>query len=56
MINKILTAFNKVKPVLIMLALCIGVVYLIIEFTNDTKNKNPTKIKSIGTVQIEQQK
>lgn len=55
-INKILAVFNKLKPIIIMLALCIGVVYLIVEFTSGTKNKNPTKIKSIGTVQIDQQK
>ncbi len=55
-LNKILDVFNKLKPILIITALCIGVVYLIFEFTNGTQNKNPTKIKSIGTVQIEQQK
>lgn len=56
MMNKILYVFNKLTPLLIMLALCIGIVYLIVDFTSDTKKQNPTKIKSIGTIQIDQKK
>lgn len=51
-LNKIIEVFNKVKLPLIMLVLCIGVIYLIVTLTYKPKTENPTKIKSIGTVQI----
>lgn len=52
-LNKILWIFNKVTPVLIMLALSVGVIYLVITLTEKDKAKEPTKIKTIGTVQID---
>ncbi len=51
-LNKILSIFNKVKPIFIMLVLSIGIVYLIITYTKTNKAQQPTKINAIGTEQI----
>lgn len=51
-LNKIVFIFNKIKLILIMSVLCIGVVYLIVTLTNKPKMEDPTKINSIGTFQI----
>ena len=51
-INKIWDIFNKIKPFLIMILLSIGVIYIVITFTNKEENKEPTRIKSIGILEI----
>lgn len=52
LINKIIKVFNKIKGVIIMIILCIGIIYLIVILTAKPKLEDPTKIKSIGTLQI----
>lgn len=51
-LDKILESLKKIIPTLTMIALCIGVVYLIITLTQTNKEEKPTKINAIGTENI----
>lgn len=46
--KKILKMFNKIKGIIILLILCIGVIFLIITYT-DNQNKKAVQINQIGT-------
>jgi len=51
-LDKTLVIFKKIIPIFTMLALCIGIVYLIIILTQTNKEEQPTKINAIGTENI----